>query len=246
MGPFVLSSVGPFIRFICSEAVGGTAGKSGAGCGMCPRMAFHHLLRQLLVMGPPGPTLLAFARYFPLAVCHAGLFGPAQMTASAWARRSEVWGLLPLQLGHPPYVRVGNQLRASRASPCGAGVRSLSQCYFNHVPDKLFWTFWPMFVRFWKLFSLFSPCLHRDAKRWLSQGQLYLGFFGIFNEEFSENWLERLALTPSPAGYSPLQLTFSLFIQFPPPSRISHQPALIPSIFSLAAAVVPRFKMERS
>lgn len=103
MGPFVLSSVGPFIRFICSEAVGGTAGKSGAGCGMCPRMAFHHLLRQLLVMGPPGPTLLAFARYFPLAVCHAGLFGPAQMTASAWARRSEVWGLLPLQLGHPPY-----------------------------------------------------------------------------------------------------------------------------------------------
>lgn len=141
----------------------------------------------------------------------------------------------------------GNQLGASRASPCGAGVRSLSQCYFNHVPDKLFWTFWPMFARFWKLFSLFSPCLHPDAKRWLSQGQLYLGFFGIFNEEFSENWLERLALTASPAGYSPLQLTFSLFIQFPsPPSRISHQPALIPSIFSLAAAVVPRFKMERS
>lgn len=106
VGPFVLSSVGPFIRFICSEGEGGTAGKSGAGCGMCPRMAFHHLQRQLLVMGPPGPTLLAFARYFPLAMCHAGLFGPAQMTASAWARRSEVWGLLPLQLGHPPYVRV--------------------------------------------------------------------------------------------------------------------------------------------
>lgn len=118
-------------------------------------------------------------------------------------------------------MRVGNQLRASRASPCGAGVRSLSQCYFNHVPDKLFWTFWPMFARFWKLFSLFSPCLHRDAKRWLSQGQLYLGFFGIFNEEFSENWLERLALTASPAGYSPLQLTFSLFIQFHPP-RVYH------------------------
>lgn len=105
VGPFVLSSAGPFIHFICSEGTGGTAGKSGAGCGMCPRMAFHHLLRQLLVMGPPGPTLLAFALYFPLAMCHAGLFGPAQMTASAWARRSEVWGLLPLPLGHP-IVRV--------------------------------------------------------------------------------------------------------------------------------------------
>lgn len=58
----------------------------------------------------------------------------------------------------------GNQLGASRASPCGAGVRSLSQCYFNHVPDKHFWTFWPMFGQFGSCFPCFLPASTRTPK----------------------------------------------------------------------------------
>lgn len=63
--------------------------------------------------------------------------------------------------------------------PRGARVRSVPQCYFDRVPDKLIWTCWPMFGYFGRLFFLDRSI--RTPKGVL-RTKLYLGFLGLYLE----------------------------------------------------------------